>query len=62
MALTRAEIEAAIAPYKERRRPAIITANRLAQHCEDWGHTLAESDLRILQSAIAVLQRIDNLD
>lgn len=60
MALTSEDIRAAIAPYQERRKPAAATADRLIRHCEDWGHTLAASDLRTLQDAIAVLQAIDN--
>lgn len=58
MAITRTEILAAIAPFQTRRAPATVTADRLIRHCEEWGHDLDGSDLRTLQDAIAVLQRL----
>lgn len=60
MALSQADIRAAIAPYQERRNPAQVTADRLVRHCEEWGHNLDGGDLRTLQDAIAVLQRISD--
>lgn len=58
MTLTTEQIQAAIAPYQERRNPATVTADRLIRHCEEWGHDLDGSDLRTLQDAVAVLQGI----
>lgn len=60
MALTQADIRAAVAPYLERRNPATVTADRLVRHCEDWGHDLDPSDLRKLENAIAVLRRVSD--
>lgn len=46
------------AQYRLRRHPAEVTADRLREHYEQWGHKLSGSERIALENAIQVLTEI----